>query len=138
MLKGAELWATERVAIARTLHNELPYGRREDFEKHFKIKDIDKVSEISFSQLNEMLRFFFLEKLPPAPTTLYSGHNEDSLFCMKLGKEYFPSVVADIEATHAERVQKRVNRVTDRINELKKQKKELQAAKRSTKKKAEA
>lgn len=129
MLKGSELTSIERVAIARTIDNVLGWSRSDDFKKHFKIKDFSKVTEISFSQLNEMLRFFFLDKLPPSPTTLYKGHTDDSTFCMQVAKAYFPSVVEDIEAKHAEKIEKRVKRVAARIAELKKQKKELQPAK---------
>lgn len=135
MFKGGELTATERVAAAKTIFNTLGFSHTDDFLKHFKIKDIDKITEVSFSQINEMLRFFFTTKLAPAPTTLYRGHTGDSSLCMKLGREYFPSVMKEIEDNHAERINKRIARLDARVAELKKKKKELQPAKAKAAKK---
>ncbi len=122
--KGNPLSQVEREAIALTIYNKLGYGGQDEFRKQFKIdgrkEDFSKTTE---DQLTEMLRHFMLKELPPS--VLYSGFNDDALVSLKVAKEYFPSVLKDIQDKQLEIATKRATRVEQRIKDLQAKKKEL-------------
>lgn len=117
-----ELTATERECLAETILNQMDFPNRETFQKFFKIKG-EKIGAVGPEILLKMLRYFFLAELPPQ--VVYGNLTPDALLCVKLGKEYFPTVIDQVEATRKEAINKRVARVDERIAKLQAQKKDL-------------
>lgn len=79
--------------------------------------------EITDQMVNQMIRFFFLDVVPPA--IIYNGFGESTDLSLALAKDYFPSVLEEIMDAQEEKATKRAARVEERINELKAKKKEL-------------
>lgn len=138
LLKG-EFTPVERKAIAQTIYNSLSYHKKDEFSKLFeagsKYEGVD-FSNVDETMLRQMLRFFMLDKLPPA--VLYSGYTKDAIVCLDVAKQYFPTVLQQIQDSHNEKIEKRVARIDARINELNSLKKELlkkEPKKEKTKKK---
>jgi ParB/RepB/Spo0J family partition protein len=115
-IKG-EFSQNEREAIAQSLFKKLDYSLSDAFEKYFKIKNGD-FSKVDAATLNQMIRYFFLCILPP--NALYGAFDEEALVCIKIAKDYFPTVIKDIQDKQSDIASKRAERVAKRIADLKK------------------
>jgi ParB family chromosome partitioning protein len=127
LLKG-EFTMVENQAAAFALYNKLNYHMEDPFCELFKLdkRSLD-FSKVTDEQLRQMIRFFFLDTLPPV--ALYSGYNEEALVSLNIARYYFPSVLQEIENDQAEISTRRIAKVNDKIAELKKQLEELEPAK---------
>lgn len=119
VLKG-DLSQLEMDALALAMYNKLDYQAKDSFRKLFKIDGRNgKIENVNCVMLNQMIRFFFLDVLPPAVLYNSNANNEDYLMSMKIAKQYFPTVVEDIEVKQTEIANKRALRVEERIKKLK-------------------
>jgi ParB family chromosome partitioning protein len=124
----AELCQVEMEATAYAIYEKIGYKNRESFYSLFNIdkRKID-FSNVTSEQLNQMIRFFFLDVLPP--NALYSGYNDQALVSLKIARYYFPSVLQEVEDDQAEISSRRIAKVNAKIVELKKQLKDLEPPK---------
>lgn len=125
--------AIEVVAAATALYEKLDYTSRESFRKLFKLKvGKNMFASVTMTELLQMLRFFYLSVIPPAPTSLHNGFNDAALLSLKLADAFFPSVIDEIRKNQGTIAAKRAGRVTDRLLELQEKKKELKKAVKKT------
>jgi ParB family transcriptional regulator, chromosome partitioning protein len=113
---GDELTTIERKAAAKTIYNKLGYYARNSFRDKFKVEG-DEIIDISEVALNSLLRFFFVNELPPAE--LYNGYSTDAKICLELANEYFPDKLSLAQLEQNDITNIRVAKVEKRIADLK-------------------
>ena len=133
LLKG-EFNDVENQAAAFALYNKLNYNMKSPFCELFKIdiRNLD-FSKVTDEQLRQMIRFFFLDTLPPV--VLYNGYNEEALVSLNIARQYFPSVLKEVEDDQEEISSRRIAKVNAKIAELNMQIKALQPLKEKKPKK---
>lgn len=131
MIQG-ELSQLEMEVIANAIYDKLGYPGHDDFRKLFNLKGKDYFKGITMATLIQMLRFFYLTVIPPAPTTLYNGFNDKALLSMRIADEFFPTVITEIKEAQYAIARKRSGKVADRILELQHQKQDLKKAAKKT------
>lgn len=120
VLKG-EFTQLEREAIATSLYNKLSYPERNHFEKMFNARK--GFANVTEETLRQMTRFYMLATLPPSPSSLYSGYNDEAKICMRIAKDYFPGLLKEAEDAQGAISAKRIEKVNKRIADLKAKKK---------------
>ncbi len=135
LLKSA-ITILDMEALAFAIYNKLYYESKNAFCKLFEIdiKKEDCFSNLHLDMLPQMLRFFYLDILPPKH--LFSVYTHEALVSLKIARDYFPSVLKNIEAAQEEISSKRIAKVNTKIAELQKKLPAPEPAKEKKTKKA--
>lgn len=128
MIKGG-FSPLEVEAAATAIYDKIDYMGKDDFRKHFKVKSGKNMfSGTTVETLMQMIRFFYLSEIPPAPTSLQNGFNDMATLSLRIADEFFPSVIDDIRKKQAEVAEKRFKKSATRIQELQLKKKEIKSS----------
>lgn len=127
----------ELTAAAYAVYNKLNHSTGHNYEAYVcgtsskkKVKDDNSLDDyfaiITQHGLNELLRVFFLDTLPPG--VLYHGIEGDSAIMMKIAELYWPIHVATVYANQGSIAEKRADKVAKRIEGLGQQMKDIKKA----------
>lgn len=113
-----ELTDLEMKAMAAAMYQKLNYYQQRSFRELFGWNDYEGKMYLTPTkeQFYKMCRFFFFDIVPPA--VLYRGFSKEALLSIELGRMYFPKQITEIELTHEEKNQRRIERVQKRLDEL--------------------
>ena len=116
-----ELTDLEMKAMAAAMYQKLNYYQQRSFRELFGWNDYEGKMYLTPTkeQFYKMCRFFFFDIVPPA--VLYRGFSKEALLSIELGRMYFPKQITEIELTHEEKNQRRIERVQKRLDELNKE-----------------
>lgn len=112
-----ELRQSEKKAVRLAIYNSVNKFRHEE---SLKAMGFEITGDVTDEQMNMMLRYFFLDTLPPAEVFHGIESNRNAAATLEVLMDYAPERIDMIKADFAEKIEKRKSRLNEKLVPLEK------------------